>query len=331
MKKTVLFSLGLLFAGVLAAQEFRATISGVVSDPTGAPVPGARIIVTNISTNVSTSTTSNTAGVYAVPYLSSGTYQISVTAGGFETPFCGGLITAALVKYNSWAKLPEIDAMLERVARWLLTEMWQPDGIMSKGGSPRRTASPGHIASHMRLLRRVYENTRDPLFLAVPRELMLAGFGADADIKTRSTGLVLNYVPWFMDLLESEELPAPDAEWSVAAKTARLALRPGGTAQACFDLSNSGTAEITGVRISFQPRLDFTATTPAAIDSMRPGQRAELCYPVRAPEEINLTSQYNRAAYAQWTALGRRQGKPVVAHTWVRLELRVDQPSTRRR
>lgn len=68
-----------------AAQEFRATISGVVADPSGAPVPQAHVTVTNMATNVSTATSTNAAGVYAVPYLSSGTYQISVSAGGFET------------------------------------------------------------------------------------------------------------------------------------------------------------------------------------------------------------------------------------------------------
>jgi hypothetical protein len=238
------------------------------------------------------------------------------------SPFCGGLITSALVKFNSWAKLPEIDSMLERVARWLLTDMWRPEGIMSKGGSPRRKASPDDIASHMRLLRRVYENTHDPLFLVLPRELMLNGFDKDADIHTRSTGLVFNYVPWFMDLLESQGHPAPDAAWTVRPRSSELLLRRGETAQACFDVNNAGRSGISGLRIRFQPRLDFTAAPPAAvIDGMRAGETAELCYTVRAPEEINLTSQYNRVAYAHWTATGSRQGEPVLAHAWIRLKL----------
>src|SRR5579864_3695153 len=81
----------LALAGVLSAQEFRATISGVVADPSGAPVPQARVIVTNTATNVATAASTNNSGVYAVPYLSSGTYQIAVTAGGFETAIRQGI------------------------------------------------------------------------------------------------------------------------------------------------------------------------------------------------------------------------------------------------
>ena len=46
-KKTVGLLLYLALAGTLNAQEFRATISGVVADPTGAPVLQARVMVTS--------------------------------------------------------------------------------------------------------------------------------------------------------------------------------------------------------------------------------------------------------------------------------------------
>ena len=32
--------------------------------------------------------------------------------------FCSGLLPSALLKFNSWARQPEIDAMLQRVAQW---------------------------------------------------------------------------------------------------------------------------------------------------------------------------------------------------------------------
>ena len=205
--------------------------------------------------------------------------------------------------------------MDERVARWLLTEMWKPEGIMSKGGSPRRTASPGHISSHLRLLRSVYLKTRDPLFLAVPRELMIAGFGdRERDIKTRDTGLVYNYLPWFMQMLEEEGRPAPDPQFRITAKSS--------LPQACFELSNTGTTAITDLRVTFQARLDFTWKPAAAPESLGPGQTVRLCYPIEAPASINLTSQYNQIAYAHSTARAMRDGKPILAHAWIKIELR---------
>ena len=238
------------------------------------------------------------------------------------SPFCGGLITAALVKFNSWAKLPEIDAMLDRVARWLLTEMWRPDGILSKGGSLRQTASPQNISSHSRMLRRVYENTGDPLFLVVPFELMTEGFRDHAKFGTRSTGLVFNYLPWLMNVLDSVGHPVPDAAWKVHPKTQEIALRRGETIQACFELSNTGPLEIQAIRQGFQARLDFKSTPSQAVaNSLASSQTVESCYAVTAPKDINLTSQSNRVAYAHWTAMGRRGEQPVLAHAWIRLQL----------
>ncbi len=51
------------------AQESRATLTGRVSDPNGAAVPGATISVTSQLTNLTTTTESNDEGNYAVPAL----------------------------------------------------------------------------------------------------------------------------------------------------------------------------------------------------------------------------------------------------------------------
>ena len=223
------------------------------------------------------------------------------------SPFCGGLITASLLKFNGWARDAEIDGVLERTARWLLTDMWRPgQGILSKGGSPRRGATPGNVASHMRLLRWAYERTGDPLFLIVPRELLIEGYGEGRErIGTRSTGLVFNYVPHFLPLLDAQGGPAPDPGLRVTARTPVVTMAPGSTARVCFHVKEEG------LRVSFQPRLDFTVIGRAA------GLTDEMCYDVRAPAAINLTSEYNRVAYAQWTAISARG----TAHAWVTLKL----------
>ena len=124
-------------------------------------------------------------------------------------PFCGGLLSASVLKFNSWARLPEIDQMLERVAVWTLTDVWEPPAVIqSKGGSPRMGDDPKNISSHLRLMAHQYERTHDPFFLAVPLRSVVDGFGESGEnFGTRETGLVYNYLPWFLQTLAASGTP----------------------------------------------------------------------------------------------------------------------------
>src|SRR5215831_14168065 len=66
------------------AQDIRGMISGTVTDPQGAQVVGASVVVTNTGTNVSTPLTTNTSGYYEAPLLQPGEYQVTVEAPGFR-------------------------------------------------------------------------------------------------------------------------------------------------------------------------------------------------------------------------------------------------------
>src|SRR6185503_13638773 len=66
------------------AQEVRASISGVISDPSGAPIPGAMVNATNVSKNTRVSTQSNDSGNYLTPFLEPGTYTLTVERDGFK-------------------------------------------------------------------------------------------------------------------------------------------------------------------------------------------------------------------------------------------------------
>lgn len=59
-------------------------IQGTISDPTGAVVPNASVILTNVSTLVAHKTTTDSAGVYVFPGVSVGTYTLAITAPGFR-------------------------------------------------------------------------------------------------------------------------------------------------------------------------------------------------------------------------------------------------------
>ena len=76
---------GLLSAGLCFAQESRATITGRVTDPSGAVVAGAAVRAVNVATNAGGSSVSNESGNFQIPYLLPGMYRVTVESTGFKT------------------------------------------------------------------------------------------------------------------------------------------------------------------------------------------------------------------------------------------------------
>jgi hypothetical protein len=72
------------FAAPLAAQEFRGTITGSVTDPSGAAVPKAKVEARNTETSTVVSGVTNDVGIYSIPFLLPGTYNVTATAAGFK-------------------------------------------------------------------------------------------------------------------------------------------------------------------------------------------------------------------------------------------------------
>ncbi len=75
----------LLALGLLATPAFgqNSTIQGQITDPQGAAVPGAKVTVIDIATGVTISVNSNQTGLYAVPDLLAGKYNVQVSSSGF--------------------------------------------------------------------------------------------------------------------------------------------------------------------------------------------------------------------------------------------------------
>src|SRR2546430_738426 len=68
------------FSGVANAQEFRGSISGRVIDQSTASVPSARVTFLSAATNASTVVVTDYDGNYALPYVTAGTYDVTVEA-----------------------------------------------------------------------------------------------------------------------------------------------------------------------------------------------------------------------------------------------------------
>src|SRR5436305_9704679 len=85
MKAIAVFFCFALMVGSLAAQTFRGTILGTVTDPSGAVVSGAKVTIKNINTGLERTTQTSADGSYAVPELPIGTYTVTVNQSGFQT------------------------------------------------------------------------------------------------------------------------------------------------------------------------------------------------------------------------------------------------------
>jgi hypothetical protein len=77
--------LAVMAAATASAQTSGGAIRGTVSDPSGASVPGAGIVIEAVSTSENWRLVSSSAGLYNAPNLPVGTYNVTVTALGFST------------------------------------------------------------------------------------------------------------------------------------------------------------------------------------------------------------------------------------------------------
>ena len=75
----------LLLAGTLLAQETTGGLTGTIKDPSGAVVPGAKVVVTAPSLVGSKAIHDGCRGNYRFSNLPPGTYTVTVTAKGFAT------------------------------------------------------------------------------------------------------------------------------------------------------------------------------------------------------------------------------------------------------
>lgn len=67
------------------SQSSNASLSGTVTDSTGAMMPGVKVTTTNIDTGIAHTTVSNNAGLYNFPSLLPGTYKLMAEQAGFQT------------------------------------------------------------------------------------------------------------------------------------------------------------------------------------------------------------------------------------------------------
>jgi Carboxypeptidase regulatory-like domain len=91
----LLATLLLLFALPALHAQTTAQISGIVTDNTGAVIPGANVALVNEATQDTRVVKSNGEGLYSFPALLPSSYTIKVSAKGFEPKTLTGLVLHA--------------------------------------------------------------------------------------------------------------------------------------------------------------------------------------------------------------------------------------------
>ena len=95
LSRLMLILVCLAWTSVAHAQIRSATLTGTVTDPQKAIVPGATVVVTNEGTNASQELVTNDAGLFTAPLLPAGTYSVTVTLSGFAPFKRSGIILNA--------------------------------------------------------------------------------------------------------------------------------------------------------------------------------------------------------------------------------------------
>ena len=148
------FALAALLALITPAQTSTSSITGTVTDPSGAAVPGAAVTATNEGTGVTNRQTTTQAGVYSFAALPAGTYTIAVELAGFKT----AMRSKVVLEVNSPANVDialEVGQTTETVQVQATAEMLQT-----------ANAAIGNVVSQ-HAIRELPLNGRNPLALLV--------------------------------------------------------------------------------------------------------------------------------------------------------------------
>ena len=115
-KLALSFTTFLFFVSQCAGQTTFGSITGAVTDPTGAIVPGASISVVNEGRGTERKVTTGASGVFNVANLDVGAYRVTISATGFARFERGGLVLNANQVLN-------VDASLELATTATTTEV----------------------------------------------------------------------------------------------------------------------------------------------------------------------------------------------------------------
>jgi hypothetical protein len=115
MKRLLLLLAGLLLNGPIFAQKITGTLTGTITDASGAIVEGARVNVLNRDTGMARESISNVRGVYEMEFLTPATYDVTIEHSGFKKQVFQGVVVQVNQSVELNASL-EVGDVVQEVA-----------------------------------------------------------------------------------------------------------------------------------------------------------------------------------------------------------------------
>jgi len=270
----LLFAVGLLClpADVLA-QTGAASMTGIVTDQSGAGVPGATVTATNQATNVDYTAVSNEAGNYTITSLPVGTYIVKTELSGFKTAATKPMEVEAKQILRLDVRL-ELGAVEERVEVAGQSPVLQTESVtvgeVISGTTLSALPLNGRNTGQLSLLLPGVVTVNPGSFTAV------RNFGGGRPYVNGNREQTNNYMVDGVDMNESIDnlvayQPSPDALAEISVETNNYAADTGNVAGAVIsNVIKSGSNIVKGNVFEFYRNSDFDANTWDNIRSNAP-------------------------------------------------------------
>jgi hypothetical protein len=128
--------LSVVLASACFAQSQNASVSGQVTDPSGAVIPNSTVTITSEARKVSAKVTTDTEGRYSFPNLEPGSYDLQAAATGFRTYVQHGITLVANQTVRLDPKLEVGEAMQTVEVTANASQLNTDTGVLQEGVSP---------------------------------------------------------------------------------------------------------------------------------------------------------------------------------------------------
>jgi hypothetical protein len=277
----VLFAATLILPGAASAQTGAASLTGIVTDQSGARVSGANVTVTNQATNVEFRGVTNVSGSYTIASVPPGVYVVKTTLTGFKTAATQPIAVEANQIVRLDVKL-EIGRLEQTVEVSTLTQGLQTEkatvGAVLSGTTLQAVPLNGRNTGQMTLLLPGAVTTNPGSFTGI------RAFVDGRPFVNGNRQQTNNYTIDGVDMNESitnvvAYQPSPDALAQISVETTNYAADTGNVAGAVFGaVLKSGTNRFRGNAFEFyrNSALDANSWANNRSNAARPERRQHI-------------------------------------------------------